>query len=579
MDDLFGGFSKWANVKVVEGSTMSVSKETFFRGFNHLTNTWVPKLGLCLSADAAPRTEIQDVKVHAAFEIDHNRSSQELGGARRHNRSSAGEVTSSSKKTIEDSISGRRKSVCNILYRELSSNSLFSSVHRNNLPIETFKYSCLVTCNPCNGTGEVTCSTCNGHGKVDKWRNEIVGETEYRDSRGYVTRREPKYENRRYRENCTSCSGHGEKTCSRCGRDGENTYVETVDVFAKVNKFTHQWTKFSSTQWVNDYLHGSQRDFKLQDAGDWNIDKQVVKDLDNGTFTIELPGSISAGDCHSTMTSDYATSKGTLKTLGGLVYDCDHIYCAHAYQAANQAIEKNRLDVKSLSPLTSSKLFNACGESKDGGESLSSDTLTYRRMISKKSSKEMFKLLTLLKDRFKESRKKLSMTGILLRTLMLFFIVCLPLVAGARFLGTGVYENFSLVNIFSQFVVITESFSFSSYYMTPFTIIAIILFIPSILLMVIFGAKKNWTTKRILRWYWISAPLLAALFILFSRLPVMSAMTDPSILLETLPILDISVIALLGAILLTRKRSWGKQQAAANLYQSDVLMKKLDYQE
>jgi hypothetical protein len=571
MDDLFGDFSKWANVKVVEGSTMSVNKETFYRGFNNLTNTWVPKLGLSLSSDAAPRTEIQDVKVHAAFEIDYNYSSEELSGRYPADCNSVGEVTASSNKTIKASVDGRLKSVCDTLYRELSNNSLFSSVLRNNLPIETFKYSCLVNCSPCDGTGEVTCSTCHGSQQIDKWRTVADGENVYRDSRGYVTRSEPKYKSELYKVNCHSCNGNGKMTCSRCNKDGQNTYVETVDVFAKVSSSPRpSWTKFSSTEWVNDYLHGNQQDFKLQDAGDWNIDKQVVKDLDDGSFTIDLPGSITAADCHSTMTSDYATSKGTLKTLGGLVYDCDHIYCAHAYQAANQAIEKNRLDAKFLSPLTSSKLFNACGESKDGGESLSSDALTYRRMISKKSSKEMFKLLTLLKDRFNESRNKLSMTGILLRTLMLFFIVCLLLI-----FANGGHENFSLVNVFAQIVAIAENFSLSSYYIEQFTITAIILFIPSILLMVIFGAKKNWTTKRILRWYWISAPLLTALF----TLPVKSALTEPSILFETLPILDITVVALLGAILLTRKRSWGKQQVAANLYQSDVLMKKLDYKE
>jgi hypothetical protein len=558
---------------------MNVSKDTFFKPFNSLTNKWLPNLGLHLSSEIGPRSESRNIKVNAAFDIDYSYSSKEWGGIHTHNCSCLREVTSTSKEIIESSLNGRLKSVCEILYSELSSNSLFSSIHRNTLPIQRFENSCLITCSACNGRGTIICSTCCGSGQVDEWRNEIVGYNEQRDSRGFVINRVPRYESRHYKVNCHSCGGNGYKQCTKCSGDGKNTYVETVNIFAKLSKTNHQWTMFESTLWVNDYLNGNQECFELQYAGDWNLSEQVITDNDNGTFMGTIPGIIIANDCYTTMKSHYATSKGFLKTLGGLVYDCDFIYSEHTYQIASQAIEKNRLEANNVLPLTSSKMFNTCGESNDSGESLPSNELISKRVISRQSSKEMFKLLTLLKDGFIEARNKLSLSSILLRSLFLFVIISLLLMAGAWFYSVEVYKNFSLLNMLSKAEVIFESFTISSNYLNEFTFMAISLFIPSILIMTLFGAKKNWTTKRIIRWYWISAPILAALIMLFTSTPVVPELKNPKILFEALPKLDISVIALLAGIFLARKQSWGKQEKAASLYQSDVLMKKLDYKE
>lgn len=560
-----------------------MNKEAFLNKFQDLSDTWMPKLGLQLSTECEPRIETQPITVQASFEIDYTYSSREVGGIHRYNCNNQSEVTSLSNEVISASTNGNLNSVNEILLSELSKNSLFSSVHKNTLPIQTFEYSCLITCTACSGCGSVRCYSCGGSGTVDEWRNEIVGYNEYKDQRGYVTRREPIYENRRYKVNCSSCGGSGKRRCSTCHGDGKNTYVETVDVFSKLSKRNIEWITFSETDWTNEYLNEALRNdeekLELQGVGNWNLSDQLVEAHNNGTFTVKLPGTITACDCYVTMTSDYSTSSGHLKTLGALIYDCDYIYSEHTYQAAHNAIKLNKLDVKSLYPLTSSNVFNTCGASTDDGETISSCDLISKKMVSQRSSKEMHKLMALIEDNFATARNQLSLTDISLKTTLMFALLSLALILTSNFFGNGIYESFNLINFSMQLEDIFKGMSLSPQYLTNVSILLVILFIPSILLMIIFGAKKNWTTQRILRWYWISAPFIAALGLVFSRAPKSASDFSTTTVISSLPYLDILIVSLLGGVLLTRKNSWGKQEKQAELFGSEVLMKKLDYKE
>lgn len=560
-----------------------MNKEKFLRKFEHLSDKWMPLLGLQLSAKDDPVTETQPITVQASFGIDYTYSSREVGGINRYNCNNQSEVTSLSNEVIAASTNGNLNSVNEILLSELSKNSLFSSVHKNKLPIQTFEYSCLITCTTCSGRGSIRCYNCGGSGTVDEWRNEIVGYNEYKDQRGYVTRREPIYENRRYKVNCSSCGGSGKRRCSTCHGDGENTYIETVDVFSKLTKRNIEWSTFSETDWTNKYLNEVLRDDKekleLQSVGNWNLSDQLVQAHNNATFTVKLPGTITACDCNVTITSDYSTSSGHLKMLGALIYDCDYVFSEHTYQAAHNAIKLNKLDVKSLSPLTSSNVFNTCGASTDGGETISPCDLISKNMISQRSSKEMHKLMSILQTKFTKARSKISVRDISLKTILMYFLISLSLFLSSYVFGNGVYESFKILNLLTQLIDVLKGFSLSPRYLTDISIALLILFLPSIFMMMLFGAKKNWTTKRILRWYWISAPLIAVFALVFVRAPSKISSMNLEVLLSSMPFADVLILSSIGGIFLARKKSWGIHEKQAELYDSEVLMKKLDYKE
>ncbi|MGB0835380.1 MAG: hypothetical protein ACPGR2_12735 [Psychrobium sp.] len=558
---------------------MNNNQDAFLSPFARLTNKWLPNFKLNLTASSTPRREAKDILVTAVFNIDYSHNSRELGGINSYNCSSVAEVKSYSKKAIESSINGQRKSVCDALYKELSNNSLFASVHRNKLPLKVFEHSCLVTCSPCSGRGRVTCGTCYGSGQVDESRYEVVGYDEYRDSRGYVTRQEPRYGYRSYRVTCSGCGGSGQNRCSTCHGDGQNTYIETVDIYAKLGNWKHKWSKFETTTWTNDYLHSDQDDFELQDAGTWQLSKQQVTDHDNGAFTVTIPGEITAADCNATLQGEFATSKGQLKTLGGLIYDCDYIYTEHTYNAATSALAANQISPQKIKCLTSSPLFNVCGESGREGKIVPYNELRTKRMITSKSTKAMHELLMALQQKFQQARSKLSVLNIFANSAATLGVLAAILMAFAWQLGSGVVEHFNLYNLALGMKKIVNSFQLSHQFLNILTVSALIFYIPAIITMKVLGAKKNLSTKRILRWFWITLPIFSLFVIFFTSAAGKAPVGTIGDLLIALPILDLSILALLVGILFARKKSWAKQAQAANEYQSNVLMKKLDYKE
>lgn len=558
---------------------MKVHSDVFLNGFNSLTNTWIPNLGLSLSTSSEPQSEIRNITVQGNFTIKANCTYQEVGGIHQYNCTSVSECREKSQTTASSAVKGQLKGVCDTLNAKLNDSSLFSSYATKTLPLETFKYCCLVICSPCNGRGNVRCYTCSESGTVTETRYEIVGYDEYRDGRGNITSRTPRREHRNYRVTCSSCSGRGRTTCSTCHGDGQNTHIEKVDVLAKAENISWEWSKFTELDWPNDYLNGNQSAFPLQTAGSWNLSKQKVTDQDNGTFVVVLPGQINACDANAQMKSDYASSNGKLKTLAGKVYDCDYIYDEHLHQIAYQAIEEKKYSPEKIKKITSSEIFNTCGEYSNNGVSIPTGVLDKLNILTTRTSGTLFKLLSTLSENFEQARSKISVLSIALKSIFMFLLIAGGLITFTLSTGTEISEPFRLTDIGKNLSDILFKFNLSPKYLTEFTIITLILFIPSLVLMVIFGAKKNWTTKRIIKWYWITAPIIAALILHFGLASKKASNGNIETLINQIPILNISVFAVLAGILLARKGKWGEQEKIASQYESDVLMIKLDYKE
>lgn len=98
-----------------------------------------------------------------------------------------------------------------------------------------------------------------------------------------------------------------------------------------------------------------------------------------------------------------------------------------------------------------------------------------------------------------------------------------------------------------------------------------LLLIPSYYVMKIFGAKKDFSKKRLLKWYLLAGPIISAIvmqLIAAEKVPMKSFAG----FISQLPILNISVFAIFAGVFLVRKSKHDSQMIEASNYRSNGLI-------
>ncbi|MEG3768798.1 hypothetical protein, partial [Alteromonas sp. 14N.309.X.WAT.G.H12] len=390
----------------------------FIQPFNRLRDSWLPSLGLSLETAQSPVVETNTYRTSAEFKVKASVSSTVLGGNCGYNCSSQSEVHNRVNTLTENGCSGRSEVLNNELQHILSSNTLLKLYKKKTFPLKEYSFSCLITCDDCDGRGTVTCGSCRGSGRqTEAYQAHVRDNIHYQNGR--EVSRHPVYETR-YREvTCYSCFGSGDKTCGTCGGAGVNTYKKTANFYSCYENAMVHWTKFTKLPWVCQFIQNrANEQLNIDDAVDWQYAKQIVQENGApGFYKVGLPGTLTAAQCRVEARSPYSkATQGNCLLLGKIPYDTDFIFDEHVrWTQSKQA--KIPLTGEALTPILNNPLVEGCVKDMNKKQ-VPYGTIRYLNMVRAETVQSLQWLMNKLYVMNKDERESISIWKVLTNSIL-----------------------------------------------------------------------------------------------------------------------------------------------------------------
>jgi len=558
-----------------------MNSDNFLTPFSALRNKWLPNLGVTLKIIGDPRVEKQTYTSSADFQIKVAITHQLLNGNCGDNCSNQNEVNQSINAISNRGCSGESEVLNNCLQDQLNKNSLLELYKIGRFSLKEYSYRCLITCTNCSGRGTVRCGGCGGDGTVQEAYQAHVSDNVITNGRGYEVSRTPVYATRYRTQNCYSCGGNGRQRCGTCGGDGVNTFIKAAEFYSCYENSKIHWYSFTEIPWVEKFIKNrNKEDLDVNKVVDWsNADQTIQEKGRPGIYHVYLPGVLTASQCEVEATSQYAEpTRGLCKILGTLPYDTDFIFDNHISwtESKNATIA---LTDENLSPILSNPLVDACVRDMEC-QYVPSGDLSYLNIIKKETSQSLQWLMRKLHVIHKTNRERLSVFKLLLNTVFAGLALYAMIVC-AKVIDSGFdVNNFGLFPISVNLIYVVQTIiqrsinQVNGYIDVEMLMYLSVAFIPSMLLMKLFGSNKALTVNRMLKWY-----VLGSLFIVAFLLQFEDNYTSNGYVKATTPILDFILLSFFGGVLWTRKGSFGRQKKAAKDYNSRRLMQLLGYEE
>ncbi|MBM6551821.1 zinc finger-like domain-containing protein [Marinomonas ostreistagni] len=553
---------------------------TFLQPFNALRDKWLPNLGVSLEAIDSPITETNPYSISAEFKIDASIISNLRGGDHGCNCSSKADVEHQAKELADSGCSGKSEVLNNLLQHTLATNSLLTLYNNGSLSLKEYEFSCLITCDTCYGSGRVSCYRCHGKGTQEEAyqahvRDEVITQN------GNVVSRSPVYETRYRTVTCGACGGSGTRQCGTCYGDGVNTYQQYVRFGSAPENRTAHWSSYEKLPWVDTFIKNRQQErLKIHDAADWDYSAQLLQEHERpGCYRVELPGTLSAAQCKVQAKSGFSEpTEGDFLSIGNMPYDTDYVFDPHV-RWTDAKRDKIPLTGEALSPLLNNKLVDDCVEDMQS-EDVPRGEMPYLNIVRKETVTSLQGLLNELVALNKGQREKISVLKILLYS-VLSGVLLAGIIFGYKSLDIAShYLNFGIYPMIANSIEILYTIGyrslaqFNGYLDIQMWLFFLIAFLPTMLLMKVFGSNKVLTVKRILKWYVFGTLFISAFLMQFTDVnKEYLNVTAHNVLF------DFIVLSLLGGILWSRKGSFGRQKHYAKEYNSRRLMELLGYSE
>ncbi|MCB5162596.1 hypothetical protein [Marinomonas algarum] len=552
-----------------------MNKELFLKIFNSLRDCWVPSLDLSFEAEKVPVVETKTYITSSKFTVQASSYYQVSYGNCGFNCQSLSEVDREVNSIIDAGCNGRSEVLNNKLQHKISKTKLIDLYNLGRFPLGNYTYKCLIECDDCHGSGTETCSNCNGSGSVQEpYQAHVRDNLSYHNGR--VTSRNPVYETRYRRVNCGRCHTTGRVSCSTCGGDGVNTHIETVEFYSSHSTPKIEWQNFDKLTWVEAYIKGkNSEDFNIDEAVDWQFTNQVVQESGGpGSYTVSLPGTLTASECNLKACSLYTgATYGNCKALGIMVCDTDYIFDDHIKWSSDKK-SKIALTGKSLTPILKNKIVEDCLEDMSSTK-VPKGKIKSLNMVSSETIETLQELMNKVLTLNKEERESVSVPLLMLNTFLSLILLTglLYWLNTTNIIGDGF--NFGIYPILANSIDATKilgSIIFSGYYDMIFFRDLFIMFLASMTMMFVFGAKKAFSIIRVLKWYLFGMIFILSFMLQFANLkdPTISSNANNDFM-------DLFIFSLFAGILFTRKMSYGKQMKYAKEYNSNKLLQLLGY--
>tara|TARA_B100000745_G_scaffold278974_1_gene210267 strand:+ start:740 stop:2419 length:1680 start_codon:yes stop_codon:yes gene_type:complete len=557
-----------------------MDKNTFLQPFNMLRDSWLPSLGLSLEAVQSPIVESNSYRTSAEFKVKVNVNSTVRGGNCGYNCSNQYEVDNEINTIAEIGCSGKSELLNNQLQHMLDNNSLLKLYNIGEFSLKDYTFSCLITCNNCNGRGTVTCGACGGSGtQQEAYQAHVKDNVTYQNGR--EVSRYPIYETRHRTVNCYSCNGSGRRTCGTCGGDGVNTYEKTACFYSSYENSMIHWTKFEKLPWVCKFIaNRAEEQLDINETVDWEYAKQIIQENGApGFYKVELPGTLTAAQCRVEATSPYSeTTDGICFLLGGIPYDTDFIFDQHLHWSSSKNA-KIPLTGEALTPILNNRLVEECVKDMNSEQAPYGD-IRNLNMVRSDTVKSLQWLMNKLYIINKEQRDSISIWKLLLNSIFAGALLAAILFGFNSLDYPNKSLNFGLYPMIANMIEVIDIVFHRSisqvngYLDLQMWIYLMATFIPAMILMKLFGSNKALTTRRMLKWYIWGSLFLCAFLMQFVAIEKEHLNVTANNVL-----FDFIVLSLLGGILWTRKGAFGRQKQYAKEFNSRRLMELLGYEE
>lgn len=557
-----------------------MDKNTFLQPFTKIRDSWIPSLGLSLEAVQSPIVESNPYRSSAEFRIKVNVNFTVLGGNFGYNCSNQSEVNNKTNTLTESGCSGRSEVLNNELQHILNNNTLLKLYKIGNFSLKEYSFSCLITCNNCNGRRTVICGGCGGSGTEQQaYQAHVRDNVTYQNGR--EVSRYPIYETRYRTVNCYSCGGSGRKTCGTCRGDGVNTYKKTVSFYSSYENSMIHWTKFNELPWVCKFIKNRVKEqLDIDEAVDWQYSKQIIQENGApGFYRVELPGTLTAAQCLIEARSPYSeATNGNCLLLGGIPYDTDFIFDKHVRWTQSKS-DKIPLTGEALTPILKNRLVEDCVEDLNNEHAPYGD-ISYLNMVRSETVQSLQLLIKKLYSLNKEQRDCISVRRVLLNTVFTGSLIAVMLFGynllelSNKDLNFGLYPMSANAVGAIDFIFHRSLLQVNGYIDVQMWGYLMAAFIPAMVFMKIFGSNKVLSIKRILKWY-----ILGTLFLCSFLMQFVEIEKEYLDVTANNALLDFIVLSLLGGILLARKEAFSRQKQYAKEYNSRRLMELLGYSE
>lgn len=553
---------------------------SFTAPFYSLTKKWFANLNINISHVSAPRYETQNFWLTADFKIHNSSSTKVLGARQGRNSNSKRDIANKCDKLISIADSGDSDVLNSALIASLKNHSLLE-LRNKKIPLESYDFSCYITCNSCNGSGDHRCNSCSGSGQVSETYQAHVGSSRTHTGNGgyYDT---PMYELRTRYVSCNSCRGSGRVTCQTCSGCGENTFVKTLSFYSKSRNITRGWDSFKALVWVGSGIKEN-KFFDIDSAVLWDDSKQKIVG-EKGRYEVTLPGTLQAGECKLKAESSKAATSGLGKTLGGMVFDTDYLFDSH-YRWSEAGKENPSLEVRDVFYLTSSKLASVCVEDK-GETADEKDELSSLNIITDRTKLSLKTLLDKLYQKHTKERERLPILQFLVCCAISGLLVFSPVLISKFSLGVALFEGFEYTSEFGFLPMIYNAIYCIKYVFSEWIgqaygevnhevfIYLILVFIATTTLRYIVGDNTVATVSKFLKWFVFSGLFLCSYLLQFS-----DKIETPPLLIAYNPYIDYSIIAVFIGVLWAKKINYRSNKKKAKKYHFNKLLVLLKYKE
>ena len=562
-----------------------MNKNEFLQPFNKLRDLWVPNLGLSLEAHQTPIFESNLYTTSAEFRVKVSISSTILGGNHGYNCSSEDDVNNEVESLTKMSCSGKSEVLNNELQHKLNNTTLLQLYKDEKFSLKDYSYSCLITCNNCNGRGAVNCRGCGGLGTEQQaFQVHVRDHINYQN--GSETSKYPIYETRYRNVNCRFCGGSGQNTCGTCKGHGVNTYKKTAHFYSSYEKGKVHWARFRKLPWVCKFIENRAEEMlDINEVVDWKYSEQVIQENGApGVFRVELSGILCASQCKVEAISPYSeTTEGDCRLIGGIPYDTDFIFDKHVYWSDSKN-SKIPLTGKALTPILKNQLVEDCVKDM-GKRKVPYGEISYLRMVRSETVQSLQGLMKKLYTLNKEQRDSISIWKVLLNTIFTGALLA-GILFGYNFLdypnknlNFGLYPMVANAIDVSSIVYLRSISQLNGYIDLQMWFYLMVAFIPAMILMKVFGSNKVFTVKRLLKWYFMGTLFLCAFLMQFIDIKFIDMEVVHLNVTANNELFDFIILSLLGGILLARKGAFGRQKIYAKKYNSRRLMELLGYEE